>query len=207
MHKLAIITEIAPSCFIGIFLKKYGIALQNALHLCGIQYSHYFDKTEAVLIDSQGFRANVGIVITTANGQVFWGRKVGKAAWQFPQGGLQSGEAPIDAMYRELAEEVGLQAKDVIVLQESAQWYAYQLPQHFIRRNVDQICIGQKQKWFLLRLLSHDSCIRLDDSEEPEFDCWRWVDYWYPAREVIFFKRQVYQDVLCEFADCALRQV
>lgn len=153
-----------------------------------------------VLIDSQGFRANVGIVLINATGEVFWGRQVGKTAWQFPQGGLQPEETPLEAMYRELHEEIGLQAEDVNLVQESANWYTYRLPKQFIRQNADPVCIGQKQKWFLLHLKKHDSCIRLDSSDEPEFDCWRWVYYWYPVQQVIFFKRQVYQEVLCEFA-------
>ncbi len=155
---------------------------------------------EAALIDSQGFRANVGIVLLNAAGKVFWGRRVGKTAWQFPQGGLQAGEQPVDAMYRELAEEVGLQANDVRLVAEATDWYHYRLPQQFIRQHVTPVCIGQKQKWFLLYLTNQDSAINLNHSDEPEFDSWCWVDYWHPVQHVIFFKRQVYQKVLCDFA-------
>ena len=158
------------------------------------------------MIDSEGFRANVGIIITNAHGHVFWGRRVGKDAWQFPQGGMLFEENPLDAMYRELKEEVGLHPADVAVISESSRWYSYRLPKQFIRYHSKPLCIGQKQKWFLLRLKSGDDHVYLNSSDEPEFDRWRWVDYWYPLEEVIFFKRHVYQQVLQEFSPLLVRE-
>lgn len=152
------------------------------------------------LIDQEGFRLNVGIVLVNRNNKLFWAKRMGmKNAWQFPQGGMNSQETPIQAMYRELTEELGLHAEDVELLAESADWTFYRLPKKFIRRDSKPLCIGQKQKWFLLRLISGDHHVKLKHSEKPEFDAWRWVDYWYPVDHVIAFKREVYQDVLQEF--------
>ena len=151
------------------------------------------------MIDSRGFRANVGIIIANAQGRLFWGRRVGKDAWQFPQGGIQQGESPQEAMYRELNEEVGLSASDVSVLGQTPNWHYYHLPKQYIRYQVSPVCVGQKQIWFFLRLNSPDSAICLEGSDEPEFDQWHWVDYTYPEKSVIFFKQDVYKRVLNEF--------
>ena len=152
------------------------------------------------VIDAEGFRANVGIILLNAKGEVFWARRAGKNAWQFPQGGMLSDETPLQSMYRELKEEIGLNQSDVDVLAQTDNWHHYRLPKQFIRQSSYPVCIGQKQKWFLLRLQSGDSSINLFHSDEPEFHDWEWVDYWYPLHEVIFFKQQVYHDVLHEFA-------
>ena len=75
----------------------------------------------------------------------------------------------------------------------------YRLPMRFRRRDDSEHCIGQKQKWFLLELIAQDQTVNLEASLPPEFDAWRWVDYWFPLRQVIFFKRAVYRKVLKEF--------
>ena len=150
-----------------------------------------------IVIDQQGFRANVAIVIINDQKKVFWGRRVNQGSWQFPQGGLNRGETAIEAMYRELKEEVGLSPHDVEVIASTQAWYRYRLPRMLIRRN-SPLCIGQKQKWFLLKLKSHDNTIDLAASEKPEFDTWRWVDYWYPPHKVVGFKRHVYKKALSQ---------
>lgn len=151
------------------------------------------------MIDQQGFRLNVGIIIINDKKQVFWGKRIRQTdAWQFPQGGIQDYETVKEAMYRELDEELGLQPADVEIIAVTKKWLYYRLPRH-LRRNTLPLCIGQKQKWFLLRLLSDESHIRLDASKSPEFDGWRWVDYWHPLENVISFKRQVYRKALMEF--------
>ena len=104
------------------------------------------------------------------------------------------------AMYRELEEELGLTAADVEVVAESATWLSYILPPEFRRYYSKPLCIGQKQKWYLLHLTSSVDAIQLAGREEQEFDAWRWVDYWYPLTDVIEFKHDVYQQVLTEFA-------
>ncbi len=152
------------------------------------------------MIDEEGYRLNVGIVLANQHGQLLWGRRIGtKNAWQFPQGGMALEETPQQAMYRELTEELGLDAKDVTLIAETKDWLFYSLPERYRRYDSLPLCIGQKQKWFLLRLESDDSKIRLDLSTNPEFDSWCWVDYWYPINQVIEFKQAVYQQVLSEF--------
>jgi len=151
------------------------------------------------VIDEEGFRANVGIIITNSKKRIFWGKRIGQDAWQFPQGGVNDDETPEQAMYRELREEVGLAAKDVEILRVTQDWLQYRLPEKYIRYHSLPLCIGQKQKWFLLRLLSDDTSICLDFSKKPEFDEWRWVYYWYPLKKVITFKRDVYRKALKEF--------
>ncbi|MEH6557855.1 MAG: RNA pyrophosphohydrolase [Oceanicoccus sp.] len=152
------------------------------------------------MIDSEGFRANVGIMLANARGEVLWARRVGQDAWQFPQGGIQQGESPQQALFRELEEEIGLTAKDVEIIATTRGWLRYRLPQRLLRRDSKPLCIGQKQKWFLLRMLSDDSEVRFDNDHKPEFDHWRWVSYWYPLGQVIPFKREVYRRALKELA-------
>ncbi len=153
------------------------------------------------VIDSEGFRANVGIMLTNDHGQLLWARRVGgRDAWQFPQGGIQRGESPEEALYRELHEEVGLVPEVVRVLGETRGWLRYRLPRNFIRKGQNPVCIGQKQKWFLLQLLADDNAVRLDLNNKPEFDRWQWVSYWYPLNQVISFKREVYRRALKELA-------
>ena len=149
-------------------------------------------------IDGQGFRANVGIILSDGDGAVLLGGRIGQSGWQFPQGGIQTKESPEQAMFRELWEEIGLQPEDVEILGSTREWLRYRLPDRYIRRNAQPLCIGQKQRWYLLRLLADDSRLKLDHSSQPEFDRWRWVDFWRPVKEVIYFKRKVYAQALGE---------
>lgn len=153
------------------------------------------------MIDAKGYRANVGIIISNAVGQVLWTRRVGGAdAWQFPQGGMDEGETPEQAMYRELYEEVGLSPEQVKIVAVTSKWLNYKLPKQFIREHQSPVCIGQKQKWFLLQLLADDSAIDLEKTSSAEFDRWQWVSYWYPLDQVIEFKRDVYRQALKELS-------
>lgn len=149
------------------------------------------------MIDADGFRANVGIIVTNHLGQLLWARRVGGMdAWQFPQGGIHLGETPEDALYRELNEEVGLKPDAVRIVDVTHGWLRYKLPRNMVREHKTPVCIGQKQKWFLLELLSDDQAICFDQSSPAEFDAWRWVSYWYPLDQVIPFKRDVYRRAL-----------
>ena len=152
------------------------------------------------MIDSDGFRPNVGIILSRDDGRVFWARRVGQDAWQFPQGGINKDETPEQAMIRELQEETGLLSKHVEIMGQSADWLRYRLPKRYIRKREKPLCIGQKQIWFLLRFIGEEADFKIDCSGNPEFDCWRWVDYWYPLDEVIYFKRSVYQKALRELS-------
>jgi putative (di)nucleoside polyphosphate hydrolase len=152
------------------------------------------------VIDSDGYRANVGIIIVNDDGKLFWARRIGQDAWQFPQGGIAYAESPEQAVYRELKEETGLTAKDVQLVAKTDGWLKYNLPEHLVRRYKRPVCIGQKQKWFMLRLLTDDESISLTQNQRPEFDLWTWIDYWKPLTEVISFKREVYREALEFFA-------
>ncbi|MGD2083126.1 MAG: RNA pyrophosphohydrolase [Chromatiales bacterium] len=152
------------------------------------------------MIDEEGFRPNVGIILCNGQRRLFWGRRVGQNAWQFPQGGIKSHETAEQAMYRELEEEVGLRPYQVEVVGRTNGWLKYRLPRRFIRRHCEPLCIGQKQRWFLLRVLCEETQFCLTTTPKPEFDCWRWVRYWQPVREVVYFKRRVYAQALEELA-------
>ena len=154
-------------------------------------------------IDAEGFRANVGIILTNSDGKLLLGGRAGSKGWQFPQGGMLVGEDPAEAMYRELHEEVGLGAGDVDVLGVTEGWLRYRLPDRFVRRNSTPLCIGQKQRWFLLQMDCPENRLRFDTTSRPEFDRWRWVDYWHPVKEVIYFKRHVYRRALEELGPLA----
>ena len=150
------------------------------------------------LIDRDGFRANVGIVLMADDGRLFIGRRSGGRGWQFPQGGMRRGEKAEEALFRELQEEIGLTRRDVEIAAQTQRWLRYRLPTRYQRRDSRPVCIGQKQRWFLLRLKRPDPQFRFDSTGAPEFDRWRWVDYWEPIREVIYFKRTVYTRALHE---------
>lgn len=152
------------------------------------------------MIDSEGYRLNVGIILCNAEGRLFWAKRIGQHSWQFPQGGIRRDESPEQAMFRELAEEVGLRPEHVQVIGSTRGWLRYRLPRRLIRESCQQVCIGQKQIWFLLRMRCNEDAVRLDLSERPEFDHWQWVDYWYPLRAVVPFKRHVYWRALHELA-------
>jgi putative (di)nucleoside polyphosphate hydrolase len=152
------------------------------------------------VIDPSGYRLNVGIILTNNAGQLFWGRRVRQEAWQFPQGGVNLNESLEQALFRELFEEIGLQAQDVEIIRQTKNWLSYRLPKRLVRSDSKPVCIGQKQKWFLLRLISQDQQIQLDSTPKPEFDAWQWVNYWYPLHQVVMFKKEVYRQALSEFA-------
>jgi putative (di)nucleoside polyphosphate hydrolase len=157
-------------------------------------------------IDADGFRANVGIVLIREDRQVFLGGRTGGRGWQFPQGGVQQRESPEEALYRELKEEVGLDPQDVKLIAGTRSWLRYRLPKQYVRKNSHPPCIGQKQRWFLLKFTGTEDRFDLVSNGEPEFESWRWVDYWTPVREVIYFKRAVYARALDELARTAFPQ-
>jgi len=153
------------------------------------------------MVDADGFRPNVGIVLSNNLGQVLWARRIGgHDAWQFPQGGINENESVEEALFRELFEEVGLEADHVEILARTDGWLRYRLPRRLRRHNSSPGFQGQKQKWFLLRMLGEDAMVQMDSSDKPEFDSWRWVSYWYPLGQVVAFKRDVYRSALKELA-------
>jgi putative (di)nucleoside polyphosphate hydrolase len=161
------------------------------------------------MLDKEGYRPNVGIILANPRNEVFWGKRVNQHAWQFPQGGIKHGETPLQAMYRELEEEIGLQRGHVRILGRTREWLRYDVPERWTRRprpgNGDACAAlgkgqyrGQKQIWFLLRMVGRDCDVKLRASGHPEFDAWRWHDYWVPLDTVIDFKRDVYRQALLE---------
>lgn len=152
------------------------------------------------MIDIDGYRPNIGIILSNQEGHLLWARRIGQRAWQFPQGGIHTDETPEEALYRELHEEIGLRPRHVRVMGATRGWLRYRLPERYLRRDCHPLCIGQKQVWFLLQLKGDDDSVRLDCCDRPEFDHWRWVSFWQPLEEVISFKRQVYGRALTELA-------
>lgn len=157
------------------------------------------------MLDREGYRPNVGIVLLNGSNEVFWGKRVGQHSWQFPQGGIQHGESPEEAMYRELHEEVGLLPEHVQIIGRTRDWLRYDVPEEFLRRQTASRMQrasyrGQKQIWFLLRLIGQDSDIQLRATDHPEFDAWRWHPYWIELATVVDFKREVYELALSELA-------
>ncbi|SVC75148.1 uncharacterized protein METZ01_LOCUS328002 [marine metagenome] len=155
------------------------------------------------VIDQQGYRANVGIVLINNKKEIFFAKRKHQSGWQFPQGGIGIGESLKSAMYRELLEETGLTKDHVEVIYQSKTWYHYKIPKIHLRKptNGSYQVIGQKQKWFLVKLNGSDASVNLtfDSKKNQEFDDWKWVDVSIPAKEVIWFKQNVYQKVLTEF--------
>jgi len=152
-------------------------------------------------IDAEGYRANVGIMLINNINQLFWAKRIGMDDWQFPQGGIRPKETTDFAMYRELREEIGLLPEHVEIMGRTSDWLKYRLPERYIRKNSTPLCIGQKQRWYLLKLVGDENQVQLDLSDNPEFDHWRWIDFWEPVNQVINFKRNVYQQALEEFSN------
>lgn len=150
------------------------------------------------MIDTEGYRANVGIILVNTSGGLFWARRIGEDAWQFPQGGIRESESAEQAVYRELQEEIGVTSDQVELIGSTRNWLRYNIPEHLIRRHQLPCCIGQKQRWFLLRFHGSESDVCLSNCERPEFDEWRWVEQSVPPRSVISFKRSVYTEALNE---------
>ncbi len=152
------------------------------------------------MLDRDGFRPNVGIILLNQKNQVFWGKRIRTHSWQFPQGGIDRGETPEQAMFRELHEEVGLHPNHVRLVARTRDWLRYEVPDRYIRRDARGHYKGQKQIWYLLQLVGHDWDLNLRATNHPEFDAWRWNDYWVPLDVVVEFKRGVYEMALTELA-------
>ena len=149
------------------------------------------------LIDKNGYRANVGIVLMNQQKELFFAKRRYQSGWQFPQGGIDKGETPVEAALRETKEEVGLDEHDIEIVYESQQWFRYKVPKekrtgYFTKK----IFFGQKQKWFLARLLSDENKIDLNAYRPIEFDKWVWANYWHPINAVVSFKKETYRQAL-----------
>ena len=151
-----------------------------------------------------GWRPCAGIALFNAAGKVFCGKRRplnlpdDAPLWQLPQGGIDAGEAPLSAAFRELAEETGIRSAKLIY--ELPDWLRYDLPDALIGTALKGRFRGQKQKWFLLEMLESEACVKMDVTDKPEFDDFQWVSYYYPITQVVDFKREVYRSALVELA-------
>ena len=148
-----------------------------------------------------GYRQGVGVLLVNCDGLVFVAQRIDSPgeAWQMPQGGIDEGEEPLAAAFRELEEEIG--TRDAEYLAESADWYSYDLPPDIARRLWGGNYAGQTQKWFALRFTGNDGDIHLDGHERPEFSRWKWVELDALPSLIVPFKRRLYEDLVTEFAD------
>lgn len=150
------------------------------------------------MLDRDGYRANIGIILLNQQNRVFWGRRKGEDSWQFPQGGLLDDEEIEVGMLRELYEEIGLNSTQIKIIAHTKNWLYYDVPENYNRNRA--YYKGQKQIWFLLKLLGSDCQINLRKHHVQEFDAWRWLEYDQAQDLVIDFKRQVYTKALAELA-------
>jgi len=146
------------------------------------------------------YRSNVGIMMVNEKGYVFVGQRLdnNQNAWQMPQGGIDAGEDPETAAYRELLEETGVKKQDVRFVASSSQWLSYELPEDLIPILWNGKYRGQKQKWFLFKFLGEDGDINIA-TDHPEFSKWKWISKENLLKEIVPFKKSVYENVLKEF--------
>ena len=153
----------------------------------------------------QGYRSAVGVMLLNPAGQVFVARRIDMPmmrAWQMPQGGIDPGETPQQAAFRELREEIGTDKAEI--LGESQVWLKYDLPVEFASGVWGGRYRGQRQKWFAMRFTGKDADIDLT-TDHPEFDAWKWIRPERLPEMIVPFKRQLYVDILAEFrVHCAV---
>ena len=151
------------------------------------------------IMNKKNYRKGVGIIVVNGNGQFFLGKRVGAQAWQFPQGGIDPGETPGDALYRELYEETGIKQEKVQILSVSRKWLVYHIPHVYQRSNKKYD--GAMQKWFLLKFTGVNEDINLNAFNHAEFDGWKWADKKTAINNVIRFKKAVYESIFNEFSE------
>jgi putative (di)nucleoside polyphosphate hydrolase len=151
------------------------------------------------------YRPNVGAVLFNPAGLVLVARRAdlpnaegAPGGWQLPQGGMDEGEDPAVAVFRELEEEIGTARAEILA--EHPRWLTYDLPAQLIGKALGGRYRGQSQKWFALRFLGEDADIRLDLDPHPEFDAWRWAPLAELPAMAVAFKRAIYEDLAREFA-------
>jgi putative (di)nucleoside polyphosphate hydrolase len=145
------------------------------------------------------YRPCVGLMLLNREHKVFVAQRIDTPipAWQLPQGGIDRGEEPRHAALRELKEEIGTNKAEIIG--ESRRWLSYDLPLDLVPKVWSGRYRGQSQKWFVLRFLGEDSDIRLDTAK-PEFSAWKWAEPESLPDLIVPFKRQLYREILAEFA-------
>lgn len=151
------------------------------------------------------YRPNVGAVLFNAAGLILVARRAdmpnaegSPGGWQLPQGGMDEGEDPAVAVFRELEEEIGTAKAEILA--DHPDWLNYDLPPELIGKALGGRYRGQTQKWFALRFLGADSDIRLDLDPHPEFDAWRWARLAELPGMAVPFKRAIYERLAADFA-------
>jgi len=147
------------------------------------------------------YRPNVGIIIFNKEDKLLWCKRKDGSGWQFPQGGIDHGESPIEAILRETYEEVGLRENKIRIIKENERWINYDVPKHKIPKYFslqNRKFKGQTQKWFLAKFMGVDKDINLNLHNQVEFTDWTWSTYWHPIRAGVEFKRGAYRKALCD---------
>ena len=148
------------------------------------------------------YRPCVGIMLLDREGRVFVGKRIDQTVegWQMPQGGIDKGEEPREAVIRELREEAGTDKAKIIA--EMDEWVTYDLPAHLVGVAFHGKYRGQRQKWFAMRFTGEDSDIDLH-AHEPEFSTWKWLAIEELPRLIVPFKRDTYAQVIAAFRHLA----
>jgi putative (di)nucleoside polyphosphate hydrolase len=149
------------------------------------------------------YRPNVGVMLIDRRGLVFVAKRIDQIAesWQMPQGGIDKGETPVEAAFRELKEEIG--TNKGVILRELDEWLFYDLPDHLIGVALHGKFRGQKQRWLAMRFTGEDTDIDIATAE-PEFSEWRWLAIDELPNMIVPFKRDVYARVISAFGDLAV---
>lgn len=152
----------------------------------------------------QSYRPGVGIVLFNRNGHVLIAERLDNPdSWQMPQGGIDAGEAPEIAVFREMEEEIGTRNAEIIGMMKD--WIYYDLPPALSKKLWGGKYLGQRQKWIALKFLGQDSDINLETHTHPEFSRWKWVPLGTLPDYAVPFKRAVYERLIKEFAQFALK--
>ena len=148
--------------------------------------------------EESNYRLNVGLIIVNTYGKVLICKRKNSNQWQFPQGGIDKGESPIEAAKREIFEEVGIKPSKIKILGKIKDWVKYEIPKELAKKSFKKKGIlGQKQKWFIFKIKS-EACITFVNDPDNEFDDFAWVSYWRPIALIVSFKKEVYRNVLAE---------
>lgn len=148
--------------------------------------------------EESNYRLNVGLIIVNNYGKVLICKRKNSNQWQFPQGGIDKGESPIEAAKREIFEEVGIKPSKIKVLGKIKDWVKYKIPKELAKKSFKKKgIVGQKQKWFIFKVKS-EACISFVNDPDNEFDDFAWVSYWRPIALIVSFKKEVYRNVLAE---------
>lgn len=147
------------------------------------------------------YRSGVGIMVINKKKEIFVGKRIDNHsdAWQMPQGGLDVAESEDNAMFRELKEETGIDESDVRIIQKSSGHYYYNLPYKLQKKFWGGKYLGQKQRWYLVEFIGDESEISVE-TQDPEFSDWKWIPNADIIGAIVAFKRDLYQDVIDEFA-------